>query len=417
MDPLGLEKGMLDLEKDLGTFHDVDIEILDDIEEKTEAILEGWEFGDWEKEKVDESLAQSTKSTVDSTYFQGGNVGFAQTEVHSLSTTDQDQRLVDHALAFPDFIGYVRSFSPSEGLSDPIPVYSRWPIFLKDVLRTFPDVLFPRSQTFTLKEGVPSLVCVPSCILEPMKVRVITKPATGMHVRMHKLQKSLWRYLKNHWTGFFKLIGTPFELNHLDPLLEGWFAGEFFCSGDFSAATNKLFGLVSDAIVKIITSRFLFRDPILCENVRQSLTGLTVLSSRMKFPKYEPELNIFNAFEPDLNDFEQRNGQLMGHVISFPVLCIANCIAYWRSREAVLGHELALNQLRRRFPVLVNGDDILFRCDRHTYQVWQQEVRKFGLIPSVGKNYFSQDYCLINSRLVRLRTRFTYLEGIRAEPE
>jgi len=91
----------------------------------------------------------------------------------------------------------------------------------------------------------------------------------------------------------------------------------------------------------------------------------------------------------------QTNGQLMGSVLSFPILCFANLCAYWVALENHLGRSIILRDL----PVLVNGDDILFRADTKFYSFWKQIVAGCGFELSIGKNYFSSQYTMINSQL------------------
>jgi len=50
-------------------------------------------------------------------------------------------------------------------------------------------------------------------------------------------------------------------------------------------------------------------------------------------------------------------------------------------------------------PVLINGDDILFCSTDEHYEVWNSTVKEFGLMPSVGKNFFTDRLLQINSEL------------------
>jgi hypothetical protein len=49
-------------------------------------------------------------------------------------------------------------------------------------------------------------------------------------------------------------------------------------------------------------------------------------------------------------------------------------------------------------PVLINGDDIVFRCDEALYAIWLELIGQFGFTPSIGKNYLSKFFVQINSR-------------------
>jgi hypothetical protein len=89
----------------------------------------------------------------------------------------------------------------------------------------------------------------------------------------------------------------------------------------------------------------------------------------------------------------QQTGQLMGSVLSFPILCIINLISYWISMEEYLGKELDFTEL----PVLINGDDILFPSNPDHYEIWKGKIRSVGFSLSIGKNYIHKDLFTINS--------------------
>jgi hypothetical protein len=91
----------------------------------------------------------------------------------------------------------------------------------------------------------------------------------------------------------------------------------------------------------------------------------------------------------------QTTGQLMGSTLSFPILCVVNLTAYWRALERYLGKDIDVRDL----PVLVNGDDILFRADDDLYDLWQKEIRDVGFELSLGKNYIHPEYLTVNSQL------------------
>ena len=96
----------------------------------------------------------------------------------------------------------------------------------------------------------------------------------------------------------------------------------------------------------------------------------------------------------------QTDGQLMGSNLSFPILCVINLIGYWTTLEEYTGLRFEPNCL----PVLVNGDDILFRIpkprpdDPHTfYELWNKNITLFGFELSVGKNYIHDRVFTVNS--------------------
>jgi len=86
----------------------------------------------------------------------------------------------------------------------------------------------------------------------------------------------------------------------------------------------------------------------------------------------------------------------MGSPTSFPVLCLVNVAATLVSFNRAYGKKVALSDL----PVCINGDDVLFwsRNQKH-YEIWKQITGECGLKFSLGKNYTSRDFCVINSEL------------------
>jgi hypothetical protein len=104
----------------------------------------------------------------------------------------------------------------------------------------------------------------------------------------------------------------------------------------------------------------------------------------------------------DLDPVLQRNGQLMGSPLSFPILCAANLLAYWCSLEEYSGRTFGVEEL----PVIINGDDILFRADDVFYMIWKRWVRVVGFELSLGKNYIHKELLTINSQF------YVYKSGI-----
>jgi hypothetical protein len=90
---------------------------------------------------------------------------------------------------------------------------------------------------------------------------------------------------------------------------------------------------------------------------------------------------------------QQQNGQLMGSILSFPVLCVANMLCYVYSLEHYLNHKVNLYDI----PVIINGDDILFRANDDFYAIWLETIKIAGFTLSIGKNYIHPTVFTINS--------------------
>jgi hypothetical protein len=87
----------------------------------------------------------------------------------------------------------------------------------------------------------------------------------------------------------------------------------------------------------------------------------------------------------------------MGSTLSFPLLCILNLAAYWKSIDESEGVLHSFKDLK----VMVNGDDILFRAisiESPLYQTWLRNIAIIGFVPSPGKNYVHERYLTVNSQ-------------------
>jgi len=106
----------------------------------------------------------------------------------------------------------------------------------------------------------------------------------------------------------------------------------------------------------------------------------------------------------DLDPLHQTTGQLMGSTLSFPILCAVNLVAYWAAVEEYLGRPVDPQEL----PVLVNGDDILFRSDPRLYAMWLTNIRDVGFSLSLGKNYVHPHILTVNSQVFQFTAPDTF---------
>ena len=226
-----------------------------------------------------------------------------------------------------------------------------------------------------------------AAILEPLKVRLITKGPAVNYFLSKSYQKALFSYLRKFPQ--FELIGEPLREDHLYRMIdrEASLAKKgmqfsHFVSGDYSAATDNL---------KITyTKSGLFASMQNCELSEAMHTALTTTL-------FEHEIHYPKKFA--INPFMQGTGQLMGSPLSFPFLCTANLIAYKLSLEDYLQMPVNFDEL----PCLVNGDDILFRTNPEHYSYWKKRVASIGFDLSVGKNYIHETVLTINSTCYTFR--------------
>lgn len=240
-------------------------------------------------------------------------------------------------------------------------------------LHTYFDALHQAMDEPPIAEAVP--------LAEALKVRVITKGPPLTQFVLAPLQKFMWKTLKSH--PVFKLIGEPVSVDDLLPRLGYLFPGEAWLSGDYSDATNQLNPRLSelawDSICRI------------CEVPNALwLLGRRVLTGHLLVVDKKKGLVS-----------EQAWGQLMGSIISFPILCIVNAAVCRLSIKHDLGREVRLLDC----PLLVNGDDCLFKVSEAGLNAWKTFGTMAGLSPSVGKVYFSKSFCNINSTFFRYYQR------------
>jgi hypothetical protein len=227
-----------------------------------------------------------------------------------------------------------------------------------------------------------------SAILEPLKVRLITKGNTLRYWLSRDYQKQLWRYLQTFPQ--FVLTGRPLMASDLHDLIErekrlGVYQFTDWVSGDYAAATDSLDLRHTKAAFEQSLRMGLFTLSPKYQDVLRSVLYEQDI--------YYPE-KLSNSHE-GLGPAKQTTGQLMGSTLSFPILCAVNLCAYWAALEERLGIEIEPRDL----PVLVNGDDILFRCDQRLYRIWLRKVEEVGFELSLGKNYVHKEYLTVNSQL------------------
>lgn len=239
-----------------------------------------------------------------------------------------------------------------------------------------------------------------SAVCEPLKVRLITKGNELKYYLSRFYQKAMWQYLQRYPQ--FVATGRPIQVSDFytlldredsvfqktDPLIP--FStlnkqGELlrfdsWVSGDYSAATDNL---------KISYTKDAFETSLGKSGLDDQVQDL------LRDVLYEQEIHYPKKFEKQggLEPAMQTNGQLMGSTLSFPILCIVNLCAYWKTLEEYLNREVALIDL----PVLINGDDILFRCNDKFYNLWLENISEVGFILSLGKNYVHKSFFTINS--------------------
>ncbi|APG77010.1 RNA-dependent RNA polymerase [Beihai narna-like virus 19] len=213
-------------------------------------------------------------------------------------------------------------------------------------------------------------------IPEPLKVRMITKAEADTKV-LQPFQKALFRYLgskpqftlthgvppkdvfsrKLEW--IYRIEGEIRRILDENP-------GEdlLWLSGDYTAATDNFPMSVTTALIEGILSE-IDHEPTKSW-VRYECSSHTI--------RYPDSIGV------------QTSGQLMGSLISFPLLCFLNDFIVSRSGFKPGSY-------------LINGDDVVARGLPASIQQWRTDAPKVGLSLSLGKNFIDPDFCCINSQL------------------
>lgn len=227
-------------------------------------------------------------------------------------------------------------------------------------------------------------------ILEPLKVRLISAGESIPYWIARDAQKKSWEYLQSMVT--FIATGKPLETSDIVFLQSkrNTFQKKYnvtfdkWVSGDYSGATDGV-------DIRLTASCFeaMLRRSDYSPHLKDILRGV-IYQQELHYPKMN-----FDGVMKELPSALQQNGQLMGSVLSFPILCIINLCAYWYAMEEYLGSTIDPVDL----PVYVNGDDILFPCNDQFYEVWKEKVFAAGFDLSIGKNYIHSNFFTMNSIL------------------
>jgi len=228
--------------------------------------------------------------------------------------------------------------------------------------------------------------CTIQAVLEPMKVRVISKGEALPYYTCRPLQKALHSSMRD--LDCFRLIGRPFsptdmlDLKVMAKTTDQWF------SVDYSAATDGLSWKYSGRIFRFLIAE-LPKD-------QQDLALAVLGPHALHYPVKGGRDVIFKGV--------QTNGQLMGSILSFPMLCLANLGVYL---DVTRDSHQGWSDQQRLSHVLVNGDDMVYAADPSLWKRHVDIAGKVGLEMSVGKAYQHREYANVNSTSVHLNLEKT----------
>jgi hypothetical protein len=232
-------------------------------------------------------------------------------------------------------------------------------------------------------------------VADPGKWRPVTK-SNWTYGSLKPYQKAIHGTLRQF--DQFRLIGktvTKEDVEFFSTMLED----ECALSGDYEAATDNLKHDASvECLGQIIDN---MRSDWAIEETRKNFAKNSMTNLEIHYPDSLVELG-----DELPSSFIQKGGQLMGSLLSFPILCVINYAMWTEYKHRVTGsYPLATrdNNWRKEDFVLINGDDIAGIVKKKRDEtVWQHCVRSVGLTPSLGKNYVSREFVTINSQLFHL---------------
>jgi len=233
---------------------------------------------------------------------------------------------------------------------------------------------------------------------EALKVRVITKSPPFRTFVLKPLQKALHDRLRRHPT--FKLVGQSISTRMLDETFSSYmqhpqYRHLKFLSGDYKDATNQLQSCFSEAVAREIVQN--------CGLYGTNLHSLFIES----LTRHTYDLKNIEEYQWMFGDQEklnQLNGQLMGSITSFIVLCLVNAglCAFCIERGSSIRGSLC------DLPLLINGDDCLFLATANVHELWKSAGQIAGLLPSIGKYFLSNEIVQINSMNFRRVLPYVY---------
>jgi hypothetical protein len=230
----------------------------------------------------------------------------------------------------------------------------------------------------------------PVALPEALKVRVITKGPPFTYTALKPLQSFMWKKLRGQPT--FRLIGEPVKEEILDevlgalsepctvaecsdtPATQRRSHEDSWLSVDYKAATDDLRSWVSDTLVTSISREIALST-----------------EEQLLFRRALTEHKIEHPVSHEIKD--QKRGQLMGSIVSFPLLCLANAAVCRYAFELAYGVRVLLKDC----PLLINGDDAVIRISPLGRIIWSTLAGMMGFAPSLGKVYYSSKFLNINS--------------------
>jgi hypothetical protein len=330
-------------------------DLVHELERTVDEIFKGKNFT---FENMIEPFFPSTNANYLTTRSQGGAIGHIMTQGVLKGLSTPNKKLVKEEVETVD--GIVRTDIDDSSLTEKH----------RQLIERLLDLAMEEEKKVTLVG-----------LEEALKVRVISKGPVCTYTALKPLQRWLWQTLKDHKSGVFKLISEEISAEYLSTQLGTTLHdGERMLSGDYKAATDNLAPWASEAVTKRIGVHI--KDRRIRQLFTQALTGHTIVNPQKG---------------GEGSEAKQTWGQLMGSIVSFPVLCIVNAAICRTAREQDQERSLTLDAAK----IAVNGDDCAFRATAAGKVAWENVARLYGMEPSLGKCFFSREFVNMNSAQYR----------------
>lgn len=205
-----------------------------------------------------------------------------------------------------------------------------------------------------------------TCVMSGGKWRPLSIPSVELN-KLRPLHHSLYDYLARYkW--LLRGDAKPGRFSDFSTV-----DGELFVSGDYESATDNLNQSVQKEILRLVL-----------QNAVSVPNGISLLAMKSL------SLDLADPSDPNQMRFvQQKSGQMMGNLLSFPLLCLVNYLTF-----RYLVPESGV-------PVRINGDDIVFRASPEIAGRWMRGVEISGLVLSRGKTLLNRRFFSLNSSLFR----------------
>jgi hypothetical protein len=200
------------------------------------------------------------------------------------------------------------------------------------------------------------------------KLRVVTMQSA----RVKRVLSPVHDALYDHLTSFGWCVRGDVKKSDFAAVVADVDKGDSFISGDYSAATDNILPWVTEAVTSVLAEC----PDLTCEERGTMLSAVGDLHLRSKSRKTKTVLT---------------RKQMMGNLLSFPILCLINKACFDICCDLVYGQG-------KRKVGRFNGDDCMFSGSREFFSLWEKVTSTFGLVVNRQKTGFSETWLDLNSQ-------------------